>query len=123
MARLVAAAGTGAIEKAARDNEQLAAGIATLRRAFTAARDLDQIEQLDKELTRLKDPVDLARHFGFIARWRAIGPFDNRKGIGFEAVYPPEEDRRLSAAHYPGKKARSLVAQLTPPAIGRAKSI
>jgi hypothetical protein len=96
-------AGTAAVEKTGADEQQLAAGTATLRRAMAAARDLDQIEQIDKELVRLKVTVDLTRHFGFITAWRLIGPFDNRKGIGFEAVYPPEKDVDL-AAHYSGKK-------------------
>jgi hypothetical protein len=96
-------AGTGAIEKATGDQQQLSSGIATLRRALAAARDLDQIEQIDKELTRLKQDVDLLRHFGFIASWHLIGPFDNRKGIGYQADYPPE-DAVDFAARYPGKK-------------------
>lgn len=79
-------------------------GIAELRRAFDAARDLDQIAQLDKQLTDLKQEVELARHFGFVMNWWLIGPFDNRNGIGFDAVYPPEEKVDF-AAHYPGKTA------------------
>ena len=102
VARLFSA-GTATIEKAGTDQQQLAAGTATLRRAMAAARDLDQIEQIDKELARLKVTVDLPRHFGFIDSWRLIGPFDNRKGVGFEAVYPPEKEVDF-AAHYPGKK-------------------
>ncbi|HEY5311457.1 MAG TPA: hypothetical protein VIK18_03020 [Pirellulales bacterium] len=83
---------------------QLAQGIARLRRAFDAARDLDQIAQLDKELTGLKQKVDLPRHFGFVTTWRVVGPFDNRNGVGFDAVYPPEQSVDF-AARYPGKAA------------------
>ena len=35
-------------------------------------------------------------------RWKAIGPFDNTGGAGFETVFPPEEHIDL-AATYPGK--------------------
>jgi hypothetical protein len=105
VARL-ASDGTTQVEKAAGDQSQLAAGIATLRRALAAARDLDQIAQLDKQLTDLKQEVDLNRHFGFITSWRLIGPFDNRNGIGFEAAYPPENGVDF-AARYPGKKEQA----------------
>jgi hypothetical protein len=83
---------------------QLAQGIAELRTAFEAARDLDQIAELDKELTGLKQEVDLPRHFGFVTTWRVVGPFDNRNGIGFDAIYPPEQSVDF-AARYPGKAA------------------
>jgi hypothetical protein len=99
------AEGERLVEKAAGDEPQRTQGIATLRRALDAARDLDQIAALDKQLTDLKQPVDLARHFGFITTWRLIGPFDNRDGIGFDAVYPPEETVDFQA-EYPGKKSQ-----------------
>ena len=83
--------------------QQLQQGIALLRRAFDAARDLDQIAALDKQLTDLKQEVNLPRHFGFVTSWHLIGPFDNRDGIGFDAVYPPEE-RVDFTADYAGKK-------------------
>jgi hypothetical protein len=94
--------GTRLVENAASHERKRAAGIAVLRRAFEAARDLDQIERLDEELTKLKQEVDLSRHFGFITSWQLIGPFENRNGVGFDAVYPPEKQVDFSA-HYPGK--------------------
>ncbi|HWA97308.1 MAG TPA: hypothetical protein VG713_02400 [Pirellulales bacterium] len=77
-------------------------GIALLRRAFDAARDVDQIEKLDQHLTKLDQTIDLARHFGFITTWRLLGPFDNRDKTGFDVVYPPEQTIDF-AAHYAGK--------------------
>jgi len=60
-------------------------------RALTAARDADQVRWLADRLRKLGRPVDLPRHFGFLVRWKAIGPFDNTDRKGFDAVYPPEK--------------------------------
>jgi len=72
------------------------------RKALTAARDLDQIELLASRLRKQGEPVDLARHFGFIVRWKLIGPFDNTGEKGYDVAYPPEREIDL-AASYPGK--------------------
>lgn len=79
-------------------NAKVAAG-EVLSRALASARDLDQIEQLAKDLKELDVKVDLPRHFGFLTQWRLIGPFDNREGIGFKTVYPPERDIDPTVAH------------------------
>jgi len=71
-------------------------------KAFHAARDRDQVESLARRLQSTGQQVDLARHFGFVTRWKIIGPFDNTGEAGFDAVYPPE--RRFDpAATYQGK--------------------
>ncbi len=36
--------------------------------------------------------MDLLQHFGFLADWQVIGPFDNRGQKGFDVVYGPEKD-------------------------------
>jgi len=72
------------------------------RKALTAARDLDQIELLAARLKEQDEPVDLARHFGFLVRWKLIGPFDNTGEKGYDVAYPPEREVDL-AASYPGK--------------------
>jgi len=69
---------------------------------LTAARDPDQIRLLADRLRKLGQTVDLPRQFGFIVRWRLIGPFDNRGGKGLDAVYGPEKELDF-AAEYPGK--------------------
>jgi hypothetical protein len=48
-------------------------------------------------LKALGDKVDLQKHFGFLTKWRIIGPFDNKMFIGFEAVYAPEKSVDLAA--------------------------
>ena len=79
-----------------------AEALAIYRQAMTAARDLDQVNQLVKLLEKLGDHVDLPKHFGFITTWQLIGPFDNTGGKGLEAIYPPETAIDL-AASYQGK--------------------
>ncbi|HID76998.1 MAG TPA: hypothetical protein EYP56_13505 [Planctomycetaceae bacterium] len=71
-------------------------------RALTAARDLDQIRLLARRLRQAGQTVDLARHFGFIVRWKLIGPFDNTDRRGLDTAYPPEEEIDF-AATYDGK--------------------
>ena len=70
---------------------------AVYREALTAARDLDQIRLLAGRLRKLGLTVDLPRHFGFVVRWKVIGPFDNTDEKGFDAVYPPERQLDLGA--------------------------
>lgn len=70
------------------------AAIAAYRKALAAARDEDQVEAAAKQLKALGVTADLAQHYGFVRRWVLLSPFDNHKGIGFAAVYPPE--KRLS---------------------------
>jgi len=71
-------------------------------KALSGAVDLDQVKKLKTELEKLGEKVDLPRHFGFITRWKVIGPFDNTGEKGFDVVYPPEESIDL-AAEYEGK--------------------
>jgi hypothetical protein len=75
---------------------------ATYAQALEAVRDEDQTRFLAAELRRLGVEVDLPKHFGFLMRWRVIGPFDNTGRAGFAPVYPPEKEIRLDAT-YPGK--------------------
>jgi hypothetical protein len=61
------------------------------RNALVAARDLDQVQQIAKKLETFGDKVDLAMHFGYLLKWKLIGPFDNSNEGGFDVVYPPEK--------------------------------
>jgi hypothetical protein len=40
----------------------------------------------------MREKPDLKRQLGLLKSWWLIGPFDHRKGIGFDAVYPPEKE-------------------------------
>jgi len=75
---------------------------ATYRRALTAARDLDQVQQLAKKLETFGEKVDLPTHFGFVITWKLIGPFDNTDEKGFDVANPPEKELNFTA-EYPGK--------------------
>lgn len=69
------------------------------REALSGAVDDDQVKAVVKPLRELGEKVDLQRHFGFLTRWHWIGPFDHRDGIGFDAVYPPEQRVDLQAVY------------------------
>jgi hypothetical protein len=70
--------------------------------ALAAANDLNQVRLLAGRLKTFGETVDVARHMGFLLRWRLIGPFDNKGTKGFAVVYPPE--RKIEPARsYPGK--------------------
>ncbi len=72
------------------------------QKALVAARDVDQVQLLTKKLRTLGQTVELPRLFGFLMAWKAIGPFDNTGGKGFDTAFPPEKEIKLDA-EYPGK--------------------
>lgn len=78
------------------DNKEKAQSI--FQKALTGAVDNDQVEKIVEPLKGLGVEVNLPKHFGFLTAWHVIGPFDNREGIGYEAVYPPEIEFKDSGA-------------------------
>ena len=89
------------------DKNKKSAATAAYRKLLAAARDRDQVESIAKTLKNLGEPVDLVTQFGFITKWKVIGPFDNPGGKGFQTAYPPEKKIDLTAS-YQGKKNQSL---------------
>lgn len=77
-----------------------------LGKLFEAARDKDQVEQIAKECAARGVPADIAKHFGYITEWHAVGPFDNTDGMGFAKTYPPNDGVDLTAK-YPAAGGRS----------------
>lgn len=77
--------------------------IALHRQALSGATDEDQVKKIARALKDLGESVNLVDHFGFLTRWKIIGPFDNREFIGFDTSYPPEKDIDLTAT-LPGMK-------------------
>jgi hypothetical protein len=73
--------------------------VAVYKKALTGAVDDDQVKQIVEPLRKLKEEVDLQKHFGFLTAWQLIGPFENRGGVGFAEVYPPEKDIDLTASY------------------------
>ena len=76
------------------------------RQALGAARDVDQIQSIADELRRLGQEVDLPKQFGFLMRWKVIGPFDNANRMGFDRGFPPENELNWGA-NYLGKETRA----------------
>jgi hypothetical protein len=82
------------IDAAAKASEakDVAKSKALYQQAFAAARDPDQLGLTFDELTKLGERPDLKRQLGLLTDWWVIGPFDHRKGIGFDIAYPPEKE-------------------------------
>ncbi|MDX1962792.1 MAG: hypothetical protein SFX18_06545 [Pirellulales bacterium] len=78
------------------------AALAAYKKAFAAARDIDQIESLAKKLRDAGQTVDLPRQLGFLMEWQLLAPFDNTNQSAFNIAYPPEEKIDLKAK-YQGK--------------------
>lgn len=81
------------------EKEQKAAAAASYRKALKHARDRDQVQLIAARLKKLDVDVDLTTHFGFITRWLVVGSFNNKKGVGFHTVYPPEKGVDRSAVY------------------------
>lgn len=85
-------------------SNRLGAGL-LFQQALNSARDVQQIEGIAKKLNELERPVDLQKHFGFLAEWQIVGPFDNTGNAGFEKAFPPEQKIDLTA-EYDGKTGK-----------------
>jgi hypothetical protein len=110
VARLIA---QGEQQQAAGETQ---AALRTFESAMSGAVDGDQVQGLAQSLAALGRPVDLVQHFGLLTEWNVIGPFDNRGGIGFAAVYPPEEELDFDAEYdgQLGKVKWESIASTTP---------
>jgi hypothetical protein len=80
---------------------------ATLRKLAQASRDVDQVEEIVKELEARGETIDLVKLYGFITQWHVCAGFDNTGGKGFAAPYPPEKKIELAAV-LPGKDGKSV---------------
>jgi hypothetical protein len=80
--------------------------------AFRSARDLDQIKAAAAKLKELGEKVDLPEHFGFLMKWKVIGPFENAGGAGFDVAYAPEREVVLDS-EYDGKKGKVKWVELS----------
>jgi hypothetical protein len=94
-----------AVERQANGDENGAKNV--FREALQGATDDDQVQAIVKPLKELGESVDLQKHFGFVTRWKLIGPFENHDLVGFDAVYPPEEELDFEAT-YTGKDGRQV---------------
>lgn len=85
---------TKATEQAATNKD---AAIAAYQEALKGATEEDQVKDISGALKKLGVTVDLQQHFGFLINWKAIGPFDNKGLIGFDAIYAPEKSIEFAA--------------------------
>jgi len=83
---------------ALKTGEKKEEALAAYQKAFSASRNVEQIQALATTIRALGGTVDLTGHFGFLRGWQIVGPFDNTEGKGFATVYPPEETLDFSAA-------------------------
>lgn len=81
-------------------------------KAFSAARDPDQLDLAFDKLSEMGDKPDLKRQLGLLGSWWLIGPFDHRGGIGFNTAYPPETQIELDKT-YPGTESEVAWVQKT----------
>lgn len=81
------------------------AAVTDYRKALEHAREADQIDAIAKKLGELGEKVDLQKVFGWVTRWRLVGPFDNTGGAGFAQAFPPESGVDL-AAEFDGKAGK-----------------
>jgi hypothetical protein len=86
-------------------SDKKADALPLFQKCLAAARDKSQIDKIARRLRELGHPIDLPTHFGFVMDWKIIGPFQNMKQKGLEAVYPPEE-KIDPAATYDGKSGK-----------------
>ncbi|MBI1346139.1 hypothetical protein GC163_07600 [bacterium] len=83
-------------------DEKTDAAKSAFETALSGAVDDDQVKAIIKPLRELGVKVNLQEHFGFLAHWELIGPFDNTDKQGFDVTYPPEQELKFDAS-YPGK--------------------
>jgi hypothetical protein len=101
----------GRADKALAEERQDEA-IGLYRKAIADARDLDQIQMLEKKLNDLGQKVSLSELFGFITEWKAVGPFDNAGEQGFARAMGPELEATKNGgfvdvgAEYDGKHGK-----------------
>lgn len=70
-----------------------------------AARHPSQVVSIIEKLKELGETIDQSKQFGFLPKWRLIGPFDNVGTVNFDKVYPVETDGTKGAlkGEYEGK--------------------
>ena len=59
----------------------------------------DQVKTISKALRDAGQSIDVQKHFGFLAKWQVVGPFDNKDEKGFAVAYPPESELNLKAEY------------------------
>lgn len=69
---------------------EAAAATPIYQKALSGAVHEDQVKQIAEALRKNGETVNIQKHFGFLAQWMVIGPFDNKEEKGFPVAYTPE---------------------------------
>lgn len=67
--------------------------------ALSGAVDEDQVKKLAEIFKEYGQKINLVDHYGFLTRWKLIGPFDNLEMKGFDVVNPPEKELTFDAEY------------------------
>ncbi|MBI3409486.1 MAG: hypothetical protein HY040_14185 [Planctomycetes bacterium] len=89
------------------DKDDKPGAIAAYKKALESARDIDQIQLIEKRFKKMGVEFDLTAHLGFITRWMIAGPFDNTQGKGYHTEFPPDKGVDLKAV-YTGKDKKEV---------------
>ncbi len=73
--------------------------VAIYQQAMQGAVHEDQVKTIAGALRDAGVTVDIQTHFGFLASWKVVGPFNNREMVGFGIAYPPEKEIDPSAQY------------------------
>ena len=74
--------------------------VKALGELLNAARLPAQTQDIAKQLEELGTKTDLLRHFGFVAQWQVVGPFENSGQSGFDVGYEPEKQYAQGALRF-----------------------
>ena len=96
------------VEAANKDDAAKQQAIAGYQQVLKSARQHVQVNTIIDALKALGQEVDMRKHFGFVSSCQVVGPFDNRKEVGFATAYQPEIEYLQKgtvdlAATYPAK--------------------
>ncbi len=80
------------VDAAKNDDAAKQKAIAGYLQLLKSARQHVQVTQIIDTLKELGHEVDMRKHFGFVSTWHVVGPFDNRKEVGYGTAYKPETD-------------------------------
>lgn len=81
--------------------------------ALAGAVDEDQVKKLAELLKGYGQSVNLVEHYGFLTKWKVIGPFDNKGMKGFDVANPPETEIAFDKTYegMAGEDGKPLQAQ------------
>ncbi len=69
------------------------------QKALSGAVHKDQVDTIAAAIRKAGSEINIQNHFGFLADWKVIGPFDNKEEKGFDVAYPPETELREDAEY------------------------